>query len=204
VATDDAGAPLLLISTLAEHTRNIAGDARVSLLLDGTGGLDEPLTGPRASLQGRAEVAADARARSRYLARYPSAAGYAGFGDFRFYRLVPERAHLVAGFGRIAWIEGPELLLAPAHATAIGAIEQAVIEHMNRDHADALGQIAEHLLGAPGEGAVMAGFDAEGCDIRVGAHLHRLPFDTPVTDADSARSTLAALARKTRSAAVES
>src|SRR6185437_2650559 len=55
VATAPDGAPLLLLSTLARHTANIAAEPRVSLLVDGTAGLADPLTGPRASLLGRAE-----------------------------------------------------------------------------------------------------------------------------------------------------
>lgn len=55
VATDAAGAPILLISTLAEHTKNIAVDPRLSLLFDGTQGLEERLTGARVTLLGRAE-----------------------------------------------------------------------------------------------------------------------------------------------------
>src|SRR3954451_5656326 len=58
-ATAADGAPLLLISTLAQHTINIVADKRVALLFDGTGGLDEPLTGPRVSVLGAAERSDD-------------------------------------------------------------------------------------------------------------------------------------------------
>lgn len=198
IATDDAGAPLLLISTLAQHTRNIAADSRVSVLVDGTIGLDEPLTGPRVSLQGRAVVSAGGRDRARYLARHPAARVYAGFGDFQLYRVVPERGHLVAGFGRITWIDGADLTLAPDQALAIGAIEDGVLAHMNRDHTDAVQAYAETLPGVAGDGAVLVGFDAEGCDLRVGARLYRLTFAAPVTDAASARATLARLAAEAK------
>ena len=199
VATDDAGAPLLLISKLAEHTKNIAADDRVSLLFDGTAGLSEPLTGPRASLQGRAVVTTDPRDRERFLARHPGAAGYAGFADFGFHRIDPTRAHLVAGFGRISWIEAPDILLSPDLAAAMAALEAPVLAHMNADHADAVRLYAERLLGVPGDGATLIGFDADGCDIRAAGRVHRLPFERPVHDAASARSTLAELAARARS-----
>src|ERR1700686_347345 len=51
------GSPILLISRLAVHTRNILGDSRVSLMLDERAGGD-PLEGPRIMLAGRAEEAA--------------------------------------------------------------------------------------------------------------------------------------------------
>lgn len=109
-ACDDAGNPLLLISDLADHTRNIRADARVSMLYDETAGLDDPLTGARVTLQGEAEQVEDAGLMDIYLARHPSAKTYAEFTDFHMFRVRPRRAHLVAGFGRIAWIEGKDLL----------------------------------------------------------------------------------------------
>src|SRR5471030_654028 len=56
VASDSDGTPILLISRLALHTRNILGDSRVSLMLDERGPGD-PLEGARIMLAGRAEEA---------------------------------------------------------------------------------------------------------------------------------------------------
>ena len=106
VAADLDASPLLLLSDLAQHSRNIAFDPRVSLLLDGTEGHADPLAGPRLTLLGRAEAVADPRLLARFAARHPSSALYAGFADFRLYRVAVERGHLVAGFGRIDWIDG--------------------------------------------------------------------------------------------------
>ena len=107
VATDHDGAPLLLLSDLADHTRNLAADQRASLLLDDTGAREDPLAGERADRAGTARADRASRShRRRYLARHPVAAMYADFRDFNFYRLAVERAHLVAGFGRIHWLDG--------------------------------------------------------------------------------------------------
>jgi putative heme iron utilization protein len=110
VAFDADGSPLLLLSRLAQHTKNLRGDPRVSLLFDGTAGLEEPLTGPRLTVLGTAAVCNDPHALGRYLARLPSAETYAGFADFDLYRVTIARGHLVAGFGKIAWIEAAALL----------------------------------------------------------------------------------------------
>jgi putative heme iron utilization protein len=110
VACDAHGNPLLLISDLADHTRNIRSDARVSLLYDGTAGLDDPLAGPRVTLQGEAEQAGDGGLKEIYLSRHPSAKTYADFSDFHLFRVRPVRAHLVAGFGRIHWVEAGDLV----------------------------------------------------------------------------------------------
>lgn len=109
VAPDERNTPLLLLSDLAEHTKNIRRDPRASLLFDGTAGLAEPLAGPRLTVMGRIEPAPEPAALARYVARHPGAEAWAAMGDFRLYRLQPTRAHLVAGFGRIAWIEAAAL-----------------------------------------------------------------------------------------------
>src|SRR6185437_12440595 len=99
IATAADGAPLLLLSRLALHTKNIAADARVSLLLGeeaGDGG--DPLAAARITLAGKVAVTRDAAERARYLARQPGAEAFADFGDFAFYRMEIEGAHLVAGF----------------------------------------------------------------------------------------------------------
>jgi putative heme iron utilization protein len=110
VASDRKGCPLLLISDLADHTRNIRADARVSLLYDGTAGLDDPLTGPRVTVQGDAGQVEDNGLMEIYLARHPSAKTYAEFTDFHLFRVRPVRAHLVAGFGRIHWLKAGDLV----------------------------------------------------------------------------------------------
>jgi putative heme iron utilization protein len=111
VAEDEDCAPVLLLSDLAEHAKNLKRDARASLLIDGSAGLAEPLAGPRVTLIGRMERSGENRLKTRFLDRHPSAATYAGFGDFACYRMNVDRAHLVEGFGRIDWIKGGDFLL---------------------------------------------------------------------------------------------
>jgi len=109
VAPDTDGAPLLLLSDLAEHSKNLKRDPRAALLFDGTAGMAEPLAGPRVTLLGRIEPALRPDALDRYVARHAEARSWAEMRDFRLYRLAADRAHLVAGFGRVAWIEVREL-----------------------------------------------------------------------------------------------
>ena len=78
---------------------------------------------------------------SRFVSRHPSAAGYAGFGDFRLYRMKVERAHLVAGFGRIRWVDGGEIIL-PGDCASLAAGESSILAHMNEDHGEAVNSIA--------------------------------------------------------------
>ena len=111
-APDSDGSPLLLLSDLAQHARNIAADPRVSLLFDDTTGSADPLTGARLTVVGMAARCDEPDALSRYVACHPSAERYAGFGDFSLYRVRVERGHFIAGFGRIEWIGADRLLSA--------------------------------------------------------------------------------------------
>jgi len=182
--------PLLLLSELAEHTRNIKANPHVSLLFDATAGLDEPLTGPRVTLLGELVRDGDPAHLARFCARHPGARQYAGFADFHLYRLAVTRAHLVAGFGEIRWIEAAGWRFDDAGAAALAAAEPDIVGHMNRDHADALALFATRLLGRPGGPWRMTGIDPEGCDLRVGGAVARLEFAAPVADGAGARTAL--------------
>jgi len=195
-AADQDASPLLLLSDLAEHSKNLKRDSRASLLFDGTAERDDPLTGPRVTVLGEAKPVADPRLMARFTARHPAAAAYAGFADFRLYRLDVARAHLVAGFGRIHAIAA-DALLSPA-AAALAQAESDILQHMNQDHAEAIELYATRLAGASGGDWRMTGIDPEGIDLRRGGAVARLDFPVPVGDAEGARAALVRLAREAR------
>ena len=197
VATDLDASPLLLLSDLAQHSHNIAFDPRISLLLDATVGHPDPLAGPRLTVLGRAEAVADRRLLARFIARHPSASLYAGFADFRLYRIAVERGHLVAGFGRIEWIEAEELLLA-ADAGALAAAEPALLAQLTEDYTDAAASYAHGLLGRGGAGWRITGIDPEGADLRRGGEVARVDFPTPALTPEAAHAALTRLAETAR------
>jgi putative heme iron utilization protein len=112
VAQDADGAPLLFLSDLAEHSKNLGSDARAALVYRPPDGPDDPLALPRVTAVGRIRREAGRDRLANYLARHPEAQRYAAFQDFNLYRMTVERAHLVAGFGRIHWIEAAALFAA--------------------------------------------------------------------------------------------
>ena len=201
VAADLDASPLLLLSELAQHSRNIAFDPRVSLLLDGTEGRADPLTGPRLTLLGQALPTDDPRFLARFVSHHPASALYAGFRDFRLFRVAVERGHLVAGFGRIDWIDGADFLFA-SNAGALAAAEREILRHMNEDHSDAIAHYARVLLGRTGTGWRMIGIDPEGIDMRCDGETARLDFAasvrTPILTPDAARAALVQLAKVMR------
>lgn len=186
VACDCDASPFLLISDLADHTKNLRADPRVSLLYDGTAGLDEPLTGPRVTLQGQAEPVEDPRMLERYLRRHPSAERYAGFGDFHLFRIQPERAHLVAGFGRIEWLEASDVVLQSEVCRVLAEAESDILGYWNEAHSDLFDVYARGLLRQRGKGWHAVGVDPDGIDIRRDGTLARIDFRSPVTTAEEA------------------
>ena len=195
IAADLDASPLLLLSDLAQHSRNIAFDPRISLLIDGTADCRDPLTGPRLTVIGQAKAVVDPRRLARFTAHHPTSSVYSGFTDFRLYRMAVERGHLVAGFGRIHWIESRDLLFA-ADAAALAAAEPEILEHMNEHHADAVADYARHLLGRAGGDWRITGIDPEGADLQREGETARLDFPAPVLTPAAARAALVELAQK--------
>jgi putative heme iron utilization protein len=202
VATDLDGTPLILVSSLSEHTGGLMADPRCSLLL-GEPGKGDPLAHPRISLRCRAErlergTPAQMRAERRYLNRHPKARLYAGFGDFAFFRLEVERASLNGGFGKAYHLGRADLIFdGAANSELIGA-EQPAIDHMNADHSDAIDVYARAFARAADAGWSITGIDAEGIDIASGDDVRRIFFAEPLAGAEELRPALVSLAQQGR------
>jgi heme iron utilization protein len=197
VATAASGAPLLLISRLALHTKNILGDARVSLMIDERKEGD-PLQGARIMLMGSAVVTTDPNARRRYLDRQPESMSFADFGDFAFYQMTVTAAHLVAGFGRIVDLQPADILVDLTGADALLAAEAEIVAHMNDDHADAVRLYAAKLLGAVDGDWRCVGCDPEGLELQRDRTALRLSFPRRVTTLSEVRQVLKGLAEHGR------
>jgi putative heme iron utilization protein len=200
VASHPDGSPILLISRLAVHTRNILADPRVSLMLDERAPGD-PLEGARIMLAGRAEEAGEGELdtlRRRYLNAHPSAENFANFKDFSFFRIRPSGAHLVAGFGRIVDLKPEQFLTDIADAGALLEAEQGAVEHMNADHREAMNLYATRLLGAEAADWRCTGCDPEGIDMQGASVTLRLDFPERVAGPGELRKVLVKLAEQAR------
>jgi putative heme iron utilization protein len=200
VASHPDGSPILLISRLALHTKNLLADARVSLMLDERVEGD-PLEGSRIMLAGHAEeITADHRdiVRHRYLNAHPTAEVFVDFKDFSFFQLRPTGTHLVAGFGRILDLKPSQFLTDISDAGALLEAEQSAVEHMNTDHQEALGLYATRLLGAAAGDWRCIGIDPEGIDLQAGAKTLRLDFPERITGPGDLRKSLVRLADQAR------
>jgi len=202
VATDLDGTPLILVSSLSEHTGGLDADRRCSLLL-GEPGKGDPLAHPRISLRCLAErlqrgTSEQVCAERRYLNRHPKARLYAGFGDFAFFRLEVERANLNGGFGKAYHLTRAELVFDGPATDELADAEQPALDHMNADHSDAIDVYARAFAGADGGGWSLTGIDAEGIDIACGDDVRRIVFAEPLGSAEQLRQTLVVLAQQGR------
>ena len=193
-ASDYEGRPILLLSDLAEHTKNLERNSRVSLLFDGTDGLDDRLTGARVTVMGRVAVTTKPPDRFRYLARHPSAAAYESFADFNFYSIEVTKVLQVAGFGQIDWIQAAAYVFGSSEGIDFGMTEAEAIGRLNKEHIN-IGSRFGHVFDAlTGKGWRFTGIDPEGCDLRVDGRVARIQFKRPVTDFASIRASLNELA----------
>ncbi|MFZ4808417.1 MAG: HugZ family protein [Hyphomicrobiaceae bacterium] len=198
LATAPDGTPLMLLSNLARHTRNLDADPRASLLVaDKPFGVDA-LTAPRLTILGTAQRTPKAAALQRFVSRHPAAADYAGFADFTTYVLTATAGHLVAGFGRISAITASRLTDPAADAGALAAVEADIVRHMNEDHADAVRLYWAATGAAPEETVRLAGIDPWGCDLVGASTGRRIQFPAPLTTAEQAHRQLIELAQIAR------
>jgi heme iron utilization protein len=225
VASDQQGCPIMLLSDLARHSRNIAGDNRASLLLEegqpgvidpqgleksgsGRDGFADPLVRPRISLTGRIEaITAEEKPKlqERYLARHPDAVRFAHFSDFRLYRLRPDEGHMVAGFGSIHDLLAKQLLIAEETARQMADAEASILDHMNADHEEVLKLIATRLLRLNAGHWSICGMDCEGFDLfDSNRGWSRFTLETPLRNPAGARAVFVHLAAQARAAETES
>jgi putative heme iron utilization protein len=195
-ALDDTGRPLFLISSMAVHTQNLGSDPRASLFVAEPDWAGDPLAAGRLTLLGRVEpvpAAARAEARAAYLARHANAAYWVDFEDFSFQRLEIVDLYFVGGFAAMDWIDAATYRA--ARVDPLADVAAGILEHMNRDHPDALVAYARAFADVPDvEAATMVAVDRLGFRLRIRTagrlHAERIAFPEEVTSADAARRVL--------------
>lgn len=195
---DHDACPVMLISRLAEHTKNLAADARVSLLIHAAGDSAQAdvQAQARVTLLGKAERVADPLTiEPRYGRYFPATQGYRTQLDFEFWRIVPVTLRAIAGFAQVHWISR-EAYAPPAHTLA--ADEPGILEHMNTDHAHTLIDYCRVQGKINVAAATMIGIDCDGFDVHAEGKVLRFDFGSPVCDATAVRAALVALAKQAR------
>ena len=202
-ALDPDGRPLFLISAMAMHTQNLEADPRASLLVTQPDWSGDPLAAGRLTLMGIGHTldrteASDARA--AYLARHPRASYWVDFDDFAFWRLELADLYFVGGFAAMDWVTAADY--AAARPDPLADAAPGIVEHMNRDHADALIAYARHHAGETPDEATMVTVDRLGFKLRLrqGDRVSsvRIGFPREVTTAAQSREVLIEMLRQAR------
>jgi len=201
VATDYNGQPILLMSGLSAHTKNLAQDERASILLVQTGKGD-PLAHPRLTLVGHCRRVSEpeqrAKLRARFLAHHPKSALYVDFPDFGFFLLEITSAHLNGGFAKAADYEGSTLLTDLTGAEEIIELEPEALTHMNEDHPQSVRLYATRLAGEKDGAWRVSGIDPDGFDLALGDLTARIAFPRRICTGQELRSVLSELAQQAR------
>ncbi|MGB7815883.1 MAG: DUF2470 domain-containing protein [Methylotenera sp.] len=192
--------PVILISNIAEHTKNITVNPKVSLLVFAD--TEDLQANARLTLLGEAIKINkdDADLHARYLRYIPQAAGYFDMHDFAFYRIQIAQARYIAGFGKMSWMAGVDMT---PLANQLAAVETSIIEHMNADHMDSLNAYCRHFHGFRAQRVEMLGIDCDGFDVKAEddtglSQILRFNFEEPISDAVTARAALVAMSKLTR------
>jgi putative heme iron utilization protein len=189
---DHDGSLIILISGLAEHTKNILNDPRVSLITHDQRDAHIQTQG-RITLLGNAQAVTNRdEIGARYLRFFPEAQSYFQMHDFAFYRIQPIAIRYIGGFGKIHWINMEQYSVPPYPLTAQ---EADVVEHMNADHQDTMRHYCRHFHQCEVLDVAMLGIDCDGFDMRADGEVLRIDFAEPVTDAQQARAALVEMAR---------
>jgi heme iron utilization protein len=200
---DKDGRPTFLISTMAMHTQNLQADAHASLLVTQPGADGDPLGASRVTLMGMVLQVPEPEvqdARTLYLERYPNSRHWVDFEDFSFFCMDVVDVYYVGGFGVMGWVAA--LDYGQARRDPLADVAAAILEHMNRDHTDALVLFARVFAGIAAAEATMTSVDRLGFHIRLktedGMRGIRVPFSREVSTSAETRQVLVEMVQQAR------
>ncbi|MFT7235348.1 MAG: putative heme iron utilization protein [Methylophagaceae bacterium] len=188
------GQPVILISTIAQHTKNILADNKVSLIAYDPQTDDAQAAG-RVTYIANAIKTDDEAMAERYYRFHPNSRNFHNTHNFNFYTLDFVRVRYIGGFGEIYWVEKAGFMKESPFSFEE---ETGMVEHMNEDHQDAMNHYCELFsIAYDAENLPkIVGVDGEGFHLRVAGQLHRLQFAQAVKSTMEARQALVELARR--------
>ncbi|XP_059668197.1 uncharacterized protein LOC132313448 [Cornus florida] len=186
-ACDAYGSPILAISSLAVHTKDLLSNPKCSLLVAKD---PEDRTDLIITVHGDAISVSEKdieAIRSAYLARHPDAF-WVDFGDFQFIRIEPKVVRFVSGVATASLGSGEfsKEEYRTAKVDPIFQFSKPVASHMNRDHAEDTKLIVQHWTSIPVDSAHMLDLDSLGFNVKAGyqgsTFKLRIPFPRRAVD----------------------
>ncbi len=196
--TDYQGHPIIYISHLAQHTKNIKQNSKISLLVSQENDQDIN-AGARLTLLGNAELVSDKEAldiADKFYLKFPESKSYQSTHDFQFYRLKVEHVRYIGGFGQIYWLNVDDFILPEPQWLAS---EKAAIEHMNEDHVDAMKVMCSYYKNFEADQIIMTHLYPDGCLLRANEKTNYfLPYPEMVKDSKDIRIQLVKMTQESR------
>jgi putative heme iron utilization protein len=186
---DARACPLILVSRLAEHSRNLAADPRCSLLVRDAS--QDVQASARVTVIADAEDVHDENVADRFVRYAPSAQRLLDLGDFYFVRLVPVIVRYIGGFGSIHWIKAADFV-------PDKSIDEEDAMHAISAHLEDVSAMCAARQRRPVSEAQLVGVDCDGFDARADGARVRFDFDAPAITLDGVLAQFAGLRRSVR------
>lgn len=191
--------PNILISGIAQHTKNIVSNNKVSLLISERSSKTNKQAQGRLTYIGEAKKVENSEdIKKRYISYFPSSVDYFKTHDFSFYKIQPVRLRYIGGFGKIYWVEKDILNLKNIFTPDE---EQKIVIHMNQDHQNSLNDYARFYLDhrfEENDYIRMSGLDQFGMDLSVNEVKHRIFFERELGHSNEARTILVEMAKASK------
>ena len=191
--------PNILISTIAQHTRNISANNKVSLMISQrTSTSNKQALGRLTYIGNAVKVEDDDAIKKRYLSYFPQAKDYFLTHGFSFYKIMPVKIRFIGGFGKIYWIEKESLDIKNIFTSED---EAKIVKHMNEDHGKNLKDYSRFYLNhecKESDNINMCGLDQYGVDLSLNGIKYRIDFKQVLTEVSQARSVFVKMADEAR------
>lgn len=194
------GEPIFYISDLAQHTRNINSNPKISLIAySGDNSEDDANANARLTILGEAVQASEEESKKiaqRFYRLFPSSEQYKNVHDFQFYILKCHKVRYIGGFGEIHWISKDDWLIDTPDWTNS---EEGMIQHMNEDHQDAMQLILKDKLNISANSVEMLALNPDGFFIKADQHKPLfIEFPDTALSSGSIRTTLVNMTNEAR------
>ncbi len=177
--------PLILISSIAQHTKNIIADNKVSLTVF-KNDLEDVQANGRVTYLADAVITDYQEDKDKYSLHFPKSKSYFDFHDFKLYKLSFKRIRFIGGFGSIHWVESSDYF----NNNSLESSEKRIIDHMNNDHGDSIIGYLKKYKNIVTDNAKMLNIDEEGFYVLANQNVYRISFNEAVKDAGKAREVL--------------
>jgi putative heme iron utilization protein len=192
------GRPVVFISSLAQHTKNMLANSRLCLTVFDPREKNRQASN-RVSIMGDGEAVPDSQVEilaERYFSFFPASRRFSGLSDFRFYWIEPFQVRFIAGFGQIHWLEKKGWLVPTPEWIDE---ESQIIQQVNERYANTLVDVCRHYYEIQPKCAQVIAADPEGFHVRADDDILYFVFERPCVSTDELRGEITRMVKQSQS-----